>query len=141
MIVQLDPPIPVDTPKGPGFCVAWIDYSQEHDTLWKVCITATGEFWDVPQSQVRGVKNVSMGRTSMSLSDAQWADLDNESEERQRAAFEAGLKEAWRRVDEWVVDGPLSDPQRSERNGLILACNLILHPQRKLKDSEIPTAG
>jgi hypothetical protein len=42
--------------------MALIDYSQEHDTLFKVCITETGEFWDLPQSQVRGVQNISMGR-------------------------------------------------------------------------------
>ncbi len=43
-------------------CVAWLDYTEDHNTLWKVCITETGEFWDLPQSQVRGVQNISMGR-------------------------------------------------------------------------------
>ncbi len=62
MILQLDPPWPVTTSKGAGFAMALIDYSQEHDTLFKVCITETGEFWDLPQSQVRGVQNISMGR-------------------------------------------------------------------------------
>lgn len=62
MILQLVPPIPVDTPKGPAFCVALIDYGQEHDTLWKCIITATREVWDVPQPEVRGAKNISMGR-------------------------------------------------------------------------------
>ena len=64
MIVQLDPYIPVDTPRGPGFCIAWIDYSEDHDTLWKVIITATREVWDVPQPLVRGVKNITMGRVA-----------------------------------------------------------------------------
>ena len=62
MIIQLNPPIPVDTPKGTGFCVAWIDYSQEHDTIWKVIITETGEVWDYRQFEVRGIKNITMGR-------------------------------------------------------------------------------
>jgi hypothetical protein len=62
VILQLDPPWPVTTSKGAGFAMALIDYSQEHDTLFKVCITETGEFWDLPQSQVRGVQNISMGR-------------------------------------------------------------------------------
>jgi hypothetical protein len=61
-IYQLDPPIPVFTDMGAGYCVAWIDYSQEHDTIWKVCLNATGEFWDLPQSRVRGQTNISMGR-------------------------------------------------------------------------------
>jgi hypothetical protein len=63
MILQLNPPWPIETAKGAGYAMALIDYSQEHDTLFKVCITATGEFWDLPQSQVRGVRNISMGRT------------------------------------------------------------------------------
>lgn len=62
MLLQLNPPIPCETPKGAAFCIAFIDYGQEHDTLWKCIITSTGEVWDVPQPQVRGVKNISMGR-------------------------------------------------------------------------------
>jgi hypothetical protein len=62
IIVQLNPQWPVNTPKGEGYVVALLDYSQEHDTLFKVCINATGEYWDFPQSQVRGVKNFSLNR-------------------------------------------------------------------------------
>lgn len=61
MILQLDPTIPVFTPKGEGYAVALIDYSQEHTTLWKV-ILDTGEVWDFPQSEVRGCWNYSMER-------------------------------------------------------------------------------
>lgn len=61
---QLDPMIPFDTPKGEGFAF-WRDgISQEHDTLYTVIITATREVWDFRQSEVRGVKNITMGRTS-----------------------------------------------------------------------------
>jgi len=62
--VQLNPMIPVTTSKGPGFAVGWFDYSQDHDMLWLVCITSTGEFWHLPQNEVRGVTNISMGRLS-----------------------------------------------------------------------------
>lgn len=62
VITPLQIPIPVNTPKGEGYCFAWLDYSQEHDTLWKCCINETGEWWDFPQSQVRGVKNFSLNR-------------------------------------------------------------------------------
>ena len=62
MIHELRAPIPVLTPRGPGYCFAWFDYSQEHETLWLVCMDATGEWWQVPQSQVRAQKNYSMGR-------------------------------------------------------------------------------
>jgi len=65
MMLQLNPPIPVFVVgKGAGFAVGWIDYSQEHDTLWKVIITATGEVWDVRQSQIRGELNISLGRVA-----------------------------------------------------------------------------
>ena len=60
---QIDPMLPLDTPKGEGFAFWRTDYSQEHDTLYSVIITATREVWDLPQPQVRGVKNISMGRT------------------------------------------------------------------------------
>ncbi len=63
-VTQLDPPIPIFAPNhgGAGFCFAWIDYSQEHDTLWRCCITATAQWWDIPQPEIRGVYNISMGR-------------------------------------------------------------------------------
>jgi hypothetical protein len=48
--------------KGDGFALGWFDYGIDYDTLWLVCITATAEMWQLPQSQVRGVKNISMGR-------------------------------------------------------------------------------
>lgn len=69
MILQLDPEIPVFVikgdggwPEGPGYCIGWIDYSQEHSTLWKVAMDDGGEVWDVPQSHVRLQFNISMQR-------------------------------------------------------------------------------
>lgn len=59
--LQLNPPIPFNTSKGHGYAVLVTDYSQEHSRLWTV-ILDTGEVWDVPQSEVRGIKNWSMGR-------------------------------------------------------------------------------
>lgn len=64
-MIQLDPMLPLETQRGKGFAFALIDYSQEHDTLYKVIISATGEIWDIPQSQVRGVVNISMGRPNV----------------------------------------------------------------------------
>lgn len=67
MLIQLEPMLPVMTPKGKGFAFVLIDYGQEFDTLFKTIISATGEVWDIPQSQIRGVVNISMGRISPSL--------------------------------------------------------------------------
>lgn len=68
-MIQLNPPIPVwivegfGNAEGSGFAIGWIDYSQEHNTLWKVVMDKTGEIWDIPQGFVRGQENRSMGRS------------------------------------------------------------------------------
>ena len=62
MIVQLDPPLPLDTSKGRGWAHALIDYSQEHDLLWVVFLNENGECWTLPNSEVRMVNNISLGR-------------------------------------------------------------------------------
>ena len=36
MMLQLDPQIPMITPKGKGQCILVIDYSEEHDLKWVV---------------------------------------------------------------------------------------------------------
>lgn len=61
MILQLNPTIPVTTPKGEGYALGWIDYSQEHDLLWIVG-QDTGEVWVVPNKSVRMCVNWTMGR-------------------------------------------------------------------------------
>ena len=62
MILQLNPTIPLTSPKGPCLAIALIDYSEEHHLYW-VCIQDdTGEIWTWPNPEVRGQKNISMGR-------------------------------------------------------------------------------
>lgn len=46
--------------------------------------------------------------------------------------FEAGLQEAWKRVNDWIAKGELSGngcDAMAQRNGMVLAANLILQPQ------------
>ena len=62
VFTQLNPSIPLDTPKGKGFAVAVIDYGLEHSLLWVVAIDATREVWCVPNSEVRMQTNWSAGR-------------------------------------------------------------------------------
>lgn len=62
MILQLDPPIPLETPKGKGWAHFLIDYSQEHHLMWVVFIDATGECWTVPNPEVRLQHNWTMQR-------------------------------------------------------------------------------
>ena len=62
MLIQLDPPLPLDTSKGRGWAHALIDYSQEHDLLWVVFLNENGECWTLPNSEIRMVNNLSLGR-------------------------------------------------------------------------------
>lgn len=59
---QLDPQIPMSCPKGEGYAIGMIDYSQDHDLLWIIVLNATGEIWTYRNSEVRAVKNITMGR-------------------------------------------------------------------------------
>jgi hypothetical protein len=62
VIIQLNPTVPMDTPKGPAKAHFMIDYGQEHHLLW-VCFTdATGECWTWPNPQIKLQENVSMGQ-------------------------------------------------------------------------------
>lgn len=65
MILQLDPPIPLATPRGNGYALLVIDYSQEHHLVWVVAIDATGEIWAFPNPDVRARMNPTMGRTTL----------------------------------------------------------------------------
>lgn len=63
MITQLNPPLPMTTPKGKGYAHFMIDYSQEHDILWVVFLDESGECWTLPNKDIRMQKNISLGRT------------------------------------------------------------------------------
>jgi len=63
MMLRLDPPIPLDTPRGKGFAHVLIDYSQEHDLMWVIFLDESGECWTFLNKEVRLQKNLSFGRT------------------------------------------------------------------------------
>jgi hypothetical protein len=62
VLTQLNPPIPLDTSRGPGIALAVIDYGMEHNLLWVVGLDESGEMWCVPNSEVRLQPNWSAGR-------------------------------------------------------------------------------
>lgn len=68
MFTQLHPPLPLDTPRGPGLAHAVIDYGPEFDLLWVVFDDATGECWTWPNPKIRGQKNITMGRRADEVS-------------------------------------------------------------------------
>ena len=61
-MLQLNPPLPMNTPKGEGFAHILIDYGPESDLYWTVLITDTGEIWTFANSEVRAGKNITLGR-------------------------------------------------------------------------------
>lgn len=62
-MLQLHPPLPLNTPKGEGFAHFLIDYGPESDLYWTVFITATGEIWTFANRHVRASKNITLDRT------------------------------------------------------------------------------
>ena len=62
MILQLDPTIPLNTPKGKGFAHFVIDMGQEHHLFWVVFIDLSGECWTFANPEVRIQANATMGR-------------------------------------------------------------------------------
>lgn len=63
-ITQLNPPIPVDTPKGKALAHFVIDYGPEHNLMWVTFVDASGECWTWPNPKIRAQKNITMGRMS-----------------------------------------------------------------------------
>jgi hypothetical protein len=44
-ILQLNPPIPLETPHGPALAHLIIDYGPEHNLLWVCFNDSNGECW------------------------------------------------------------------------------------------------
>jgi hypothetical protein len=64
MMIQLNPPIPVDTPKGSALAHILVDYGIEHNINWVCFQDETGECWTWSNSDIRAQKNITYGRLS-----------------------------------------------------------------------------
>ena len=62
MIIQLNPPLPLTTPKGKAFAHFLIDYGQESSLLWVCFQDDTGECWTWRNYDIRLQLNITMGR-------------------------------------------------------------------------------
>lgn len=62
MIIQLNPPMPVTTPNGPALAHLLIDYGVEYDLMWVCFQDANGECWTWSNKEIRGQKNITLGR-------------------------------------------------------------------------------
>ena len=65
MLLQLDPPLPLETPKGAGLAHILVDYGPEHDLYWTVFLDTNGECWTFSNREVRALKNISLGRVGV----------------------------------------------------------------------------
>lgn len=63
MIIQLNPTMPMLTPKGPALAHFMIDYGEEHHLMWVCVQDETGEIWTWPNTKVRGQSNPTFGRS------------------------------------------------------------------------------
>lgn len=64
-MIQLNPQIPVLTPKGPGWAFFLIDRSQEHDLEWVIFLDDSGQCWTFRNSEVRIRKNYTLNRLNV----------------------------------------------------------------------------
>jgi hypothetical protein len=62
MMIQLKPPISVDTPKGSALAHVLVDYGIEHNLNWVCFQDQTGECWTWSNSDIRAQKNITYGR-------------------------------------------------------------------------------
>lgn len=60
-MIQLNPPLPVTTPKGKGIAHFVTDYSIEHHLYWTVFLD-NGEIWTFSNTEVRADSNETWGR-------------------------------------------------------------------------------
>ena len=62
VLTQLNPPLPLETSKGPGWAHFVIDYGPESALLWVVFMDADGACWTVPNYEVRMTYHWTLGR-------------------------------------------------------------------------------
>lgn len=65
-ILQLNPPLPVITPKGAGLAHLVLDYGIEYNLIFTVILNESGEIWSFPNKDVRGQMNITLGREEAS---------------------------------------------------------------------------
>ena len=66
MILQLNPPLPVTTPKGTALAHFLIDYSIESHLYWTVFLDNSGECWTFANPEIRMSTNPTVGRPVLS---------------------------------------------------------------------------
>jgi hypothetical protein len=60
MLLQLNPTLPLTTPKGDAFAHFLIDYGQEHNLIWVAFLKQSGECWCFSNKEIRLEPNFTM---------------------------------------------------------------------------------
>ena len=68
MIIQLNPPLPVVTPRGKALAHVLIDYGPEADLIWVCFQDDGGECWSWGNKDIRAQNNPTMGRNILGRS-------------------------------------------------------------------------
>lgn len=66
MMLQLNPPIPLETPKGKATAHMVIDYGTEYSLIFVTFLNESGECWCFRQPEVRLNANLTFGRDKTS---------------------------------------------------------------------------
>jgi hypothetical protein len=61
-MIQLNPPIPLETPKGKGYAHFILDYGIEYNLMWVCFLDDTGECWTFENPEIKIQKNITIGR-------------------------------------------------------------------------------
>jgi hypothetical protein len=70
-MLQLNPPIPIMTPRGAAIAHFVVDYGIESDLYWTVFLDSNGECWTFSNREIRACKNITLGRLNVPLPAAQ----------------------------------------------------------------------
>lgn len=65
MITRIDPPLPLQTPKGKAMAHFLIDYGFEHDLYWVCFQNESGECWTWSNKDVRAQNNITANRINI----------------------------------------------------------------------------
>lgn len=65
-ILQLNPPLPIITPKGKALAHFLIDEGIEHHLKWVCFCDVTGECWTFSNPDIRAQSNITYGRKRIS---------------------------------------------------------------------------
>jgi hypothetical protein len=66
-MTRIDPPLPLETPKGKAMAHFIIDYGIEHHLMFVCFQDETGECWTWQNPEIRIQKNATVGRVSLSI--------------------------------------------------------------------------